>query len=274
MAGRLEGKVAFITGAARGQGRSHALRLAQEGADIIGIDICGQIPSVPYPMSTEDDLKETAILVEALDRRMIALVADVRDASSMRSAVAAGIDAFGGIDIAVANAGIGNIAAVDPDHAEAFQDNIDVNLTGVWHTIDATARPMIERNVGGSIILTSSVLGLSGRGGDGSGPMSGYAASKHGVVGLMRTSADWLAPYRIRVNTVHPTGVDTPLINNESSAAWIASNPRAGPVLSNLIDIDMLEAVDISNAVLWLASEEARYVTGITVPIDAGFLAK
>jgi SDR family mycofactocin-dependent oxidoreductase len=274
MAGRLEGKVVFVTGAARGQGRSHAVRLAAEGADIIALDLCAQIESVPYPMSVPADLAETARQVEALDRRIHTVQADVRDPAALRAAVADGIAAVGPIDVVLANAGIGSIAAPDADDEATFRDTLDVNLAGVWNTVKAAAPSMIDHGRGGSIILTSSVLGLSGRGGDGSEAFAGYVASKHGVVGIMRMSAHWLSPHGIRVNTVHPTGVDTPMINNDSTARWVAENPNAGPVLANLMPVDMLEPLDISNAILWLASDEARFVTGITVPVDAGFLAK
>jgi SDR family mycofactocin-dependent oxidoreductase len=274
MVGRLDGKVALVTGAARGQGRSHAVRLAGEGADIIAVDICRQIESVPYPMSTPDDLAETERLVKELGQRVHAVVADVRDLGGLQSAVAAGVASVGPLDIVVANAGIGSIAAENQDHERTFRDTMEVDVFGVWNTISAAAPGMIARGAGGSIILISSVLGLSGRGGDGSGAFAGYVAAKHGVVGLMRMSANWLAPFSIRVNTVHPTGVDTGMINNESTAKWVESNPNAGAVLGNLINVDMLSPADISSAVLYLASDDARYVTGAALPVDAGFLVK
>jgi SDR family mycofactocin-dependent oxidoreductase len=271
---KLDGKVALITGAARGQGRSHAVRLAEEGADIIAIDICAQIESVPYSMSSPGDLAETERLVTALGRRIHSVVADVRDLSGMQAAVASGEANIGPLDIVVANAGIGSIAAEHPDHGQTFRDTMEVNVFGVWNTISAAAPSMIAREAGGSMILTSSVLGLAGRGGDGSGAFAGYVAAKHGVVGLMRMSANWLAPYSIRVNTVHPTGVDTGMINNEVTEKWVARTPSAEAVLSNLIEIDMLRPSDISNAVLFLASDEAQYITGVALPVDAGFLVK
>lgn len=271
--GKLAGKVAFITGAARGQGRSHAVRLAQEGADIVAIDICRQINSVAYPMATLDDLAETVKQVEALDRRIHVEQADVRDLAALRSAVAAGTAEIGPIDIVVANAGI---ATMDPstasaDDERAFRDVVEVNLIGVWHTVHATAGAMVERGNGGAIVLTSSTQGLSGRGGDGSGSSTGYAAAKHGVVGIMRSFASWLSPHMIRVNSVHPTGVRTPMVDNEITAAWVAGTPNAASRAANLMPIPWLEPTDVSSAVVWLVSDDARYVTGVALPIDAGF---
>lgn len=274
MSRRFEGKTAFITGAARGMGRSHAVRLAQEGADIIAVDLCAQIQSVPYPMARPNDLTETAQEVKALGRRIHTVQADVRDAAAMRAAVAAGTEVLGPIDVVLANAGVASLVAEDPNDEAAFRDTVDVNLAGVWHTVKAAAPAMIEHGRGGSIILTSSNLGLSGRGGNGSEGYAGYVASKHAVVGVMRMSAHWLSPYGIRVNTVHPTATDTPMITNEPTARWFEQNPNAGTLLSNLLPVDMVEASDITNAILWLASDEARYVTGTTIPVDAGFLVK
>lgn len=273
--GKLDGKVVLITGAARGQGRSHALRLAEEGADIIAVDICAQVETVGYPMSTPEDLDETVARVEELDRRVVAHRADVRDAAALRAAVGDGVSRLGGVDIVLANAGIASIGG-DPatDDAAAFRDLIDINLTGVWNTVQAAAPTMIEQGRGGAIVLTSSTQGLTGRGGDGSGAMDGYCAAKHGVVGLMRTFTHWLAPHDIRVNSVHPTGVDTPMINNSVIADHIAANPAIAGALTNLLDVPMVDARDISNAIAWLVSDEARYVTGVTLPVDAGFTVK
>ena len=202
VAGKLEGKVAFITGAARGQGRSHAIRLAQEGADIIAVDLCRQIGSV-----------------------------------------------------------------------EAWQDVIDVNLTGVFNTVETAIPSMIERGQGGAIVLTSSTAGINGIGGASRGGL-GYTASKHGVVGLMRSYANTLAPHSIRVNSVHPTGVRTPMVVNEVMQQFLESDPAMGQAMANALPVDMVEPVDISNAILWLVSDDGRYVTGITVPVDAGFTNK
>src|SRR5215831_15369396 len=221
VAGKLEGKVAFITGAARGQGRSHAIRLAEEGADIIAVDICAQIGSVAYPMGTPDDLAETVKEVEALDRRIVARQADVRDESGLRAAFETGVAELGPVDIVLANAGIAPMSLGEEPH-EAWQDVIDVNLTGVYNTVRIAIPSMIERGAGGAIVLTSSTAGLSGFTGDSAGGL-GYTASKHGVVGLMRSWANVLAPHSIRVNSVHPTGVNKHQIVNEVMAEVLAT---------------------------------------------------
>jgi SDR family mycofactocin-dependent oxidoreductase len=273
--GKLTGKVAFITGAARGQGRSHAIRLAEEGADILAVDICRDLETVPYPMGTALDLKETAAQIEALDRRIVHAAVDVRDAAALRSFLDEGVAELGGVDIVLPNAGIlGLTADPDVDHDQLFRDAIEVNLIGVWNTVSAAAPRMIEQGRGGSIVLTSSTQGLSGRGGDGTGALSGYTAAKHGVVGLMRTFATWLAPHNIRVNTVHPTGVNTPMIMNENLGALLATRPDLAGALANLLPVDVIEPIDISNAIAWLVSDEARYVTGVTLPVDAGFIIR
>ncbi|MDN5920198.1 MAG: mycofactocin-coupled SDR family oxidoreductase [Pseudonocardia sp.] len=274
MSGKLEGKVAFITGAARGQGRSHAVRLAEEGANIIAVDIAKQIDSVPYPMATPQDLAQTAKEVEELDRRIVTRQADVRDFGALKAAVDEGVAELGPVDIIVANAGIAPQSAQEDDHIRAFDDVIAVNLAGVRHTVHAAVQYLIDRGNGGAIVLTSSTQGLTGRGGNGSGGMDGYVAAKHGVVGLMRSYANWLAPHRIRVNSVHPTGVNTPMIVNEAMQEFLSSSPDIGNALTNLLPVDMVEARDISNAIAWLVSDEARYVTGVTLPVDAGFTVK
>jgi SDR family mycofactocin-dependent oxidoreductase len=270
--GKLEGKVAFITGAARGQGRSHAVRLAQEGADVIAVDLCAQIDSVPYPMATREDLDQTVQEVEALDRRIVASVADVRDLAALQRAVADGVAELGRLDIVLANAGIAPMGGAD-DGPQAFQDVVDVNLTGVWNTLRAATPVMVEQGDGGAIVITSSTAGLKGIGGDAPGGQ-GYTAAKHGVVGLMRSFANTLAQHRIRVNTVHPTGVNTPMVVNEFMQQWLEQDPTVAGALTNLLPVEMIEAVDISNAIAWLVSDEARYVTGVTLPVDAGFTVK
>ncbi|HEY0247950.1 MAG TPA: mycofactocin-coupled SDR family oxidoreductase [Gryllotalpicola sp.] len=274
MAGRVEGKVAFVTGAARGQGRSHALRLAQEGADIIAVDITGQIDSVPYSMSTPDDLAETVRQIEALDRRIVATQADVRDFDAVKGALDAGVAQLGKLDIVAANAGIFSFGTLEELSEQSWQDMLDVNLTGVWHAVKA-AIPHLKANGGGSIILTSSDAGLYAMANVGH-----YVSAKHGVVGLMRTAALELAGDNIRVNTVNPTGVNTDMIQNAAAYELFAPDlepaartkealaPRFATL--NALPIPWVEPVDISNAVLWLASDEARYVTGITLPVDAG----
>lgn len=271
MAGLLEGKVAFITGAARGQGRSHAIRLAQEGADIIAVDIAAQIDSVPYPMGTQEDLAETVRQVEALDRRIVATVADVRDRSALQAAFDKGVAQLGLVQVVSANAGIAPMS-MHPS-AEEWQDVLAVNLSGVYNTVEVAKQQMIDGAQGGSIILTSSTAGLTGIGGETPGGL-GYTAAKHGVVGLMRAYANYLAPYSIRVNTVHPTGVKTPMVLNEAMQAFIQNDPAMGQAMQNALPVDMVEPLDISNAVLWLASDQARYVTGTTLPVDAGFVNK
>jgi SDR family mycofactocin-dependent oxidoreductase len=269
MAGRLEGKVALISGAARGQGRSHAVRLAQEGADIIAFDVCQQLPTVGYKMATPEDLKETAKQVEDLDRRIIAREADVRDGAAVRAIVEEGVAELGRLDIVSANAGIAtfsqNAWTMDED---MWEETIAVNLTGVWKTLKAAIPSMIDAGNGGSIVITSSTAGIKGMAG-----IAHYDSSKHGVVGLMRTLAIELAPHSIRVNTVHPTGVNTPMVVNEYIAQFLASE-GGGANIENLLPVELVEAVDISNAVLWLSSDEARYVTGTCLPVDAGFLQK
>jgi SDR family mycofactocin-dependent oxidoreductase len=269
--GTLDGKVAFITGAARGQGRSHAVRLAAEGADIIAVDLCEQISTVAYPMATDDDLAETVKEVEALDRRIVARKADVRDRAGLQAAFDAGLAELGRCDIVLANAGIAPIAvgAADP---QEFVDVVDVNLTGVWNTVEVAKQALIEGGRGGAIVLTSSTAGLKGIAGDTPGG-AGYTAAKHGVVGLMRTYANTLAPHLIRVNSVHPTGVNTPMIVNAVMEEFLASAGMEN-ALTNALPVPMVEAVDISNAILWLVSDAARYVTGVTLPVDAGFTVK
>jgi (+)-trans-carveol dehydrogenase len=278
MTGRVEGKVAFVTGAARGQGRSHALRLAEEGADIIAVDIAAQIDSVPYAMATPADLAETVKQVEALDRRIVATQADVRDFDALASAVADGVAQLGKLDIVSANAGIASYGPSEELSEDTWRDMLDVNLTGVWHAAKA-AIPHLRAAGGGSIVLTSSTAGLM--------PfpnLSHYTSAKHGVVGLMRTLALELAPDFIRVNTVNPTTVNTDMVNNAATYALFAPDlPEAERTAENLkerfqslnaLPIPWVDPRDISNAVLFLASDEARYITGVTLPVDAGSLLK
>jgi SDR family mycofactocin-dependent oxidoreductase len=274
---RLDGKVALISGGARGQGRSHALRLAEEGADIVTFDLCEQIESVPYGMSTEDDLNETVRMVEDLDQRIVARKADVRDLRQVEAVVQEGISEFGHIDIVCANAGIFTLGAAHELSRQDWDDVIDVNLTGVWKTCRAVIPHMIERGEGGSIIITSSTAGIKGY-----ANTAHYTASKHAVVGLARTLANELAPHMIRVNTVHPTSVDTAMIQNEMTYSLFRpdlehptrEDAKEAFQAMNALPIPWVEARDISNAVLWLASDESRYVTGIMVPVDAGMTQK
>ena len=274
--GRLEQKVAFITGAARGQGRAHAVKMAQEGADIIAVDLCAQIDTIEYPMATAEDLDETVKLVEDLDRRIVAQRADVRDRDALQAAVDAGLSEFGHLDIVVANAGIAPMGDVGKS-PQAWRDAIDVLLTGVYQTIDVAVPPMVERDMGGSIVITSSTAGLKGIGRSLDGVGAGffaYTAAKHGVVGLMRLYANVLAPHRIRVNTLHPTGVNTPMIVNESFARVVAENPDFANAMQNALPVELVEPEDIANAAAWLCSDEARYITGVTLPVDAGFTVR
>jgi SDR family mycofactocin-dependent oxidoreductase len=271
MAGKLEGKVAFITGAARGQGRSHAVRLAQEGADIIAVDICRQIDTVDYPMATPEELDQTVKEVEALDRRIVARQADVRDEAGLKAAFDAGVAELGPVDIVLANAGIAPLSLHEKH--EAWQDVIDVNLTGVFNAVEIAIPSMIERGKGGAIVLTSSTAGINGVGGPTRGGL-GYTASKHGLVGLMRSYANNLAPHSIRVNSVHPAGVRTPMIVNDVMAQFLAADPSMSDATPNALPVDMVEPVDVSNAILWLVSDDARYVTGVTLPVDAGYTNK
>jgi SDR family mycofactocin-dependent oxidoreductase len=279
MAGRVEGKVAFITGAARGQGRSHALRLAQEGADIIAIDICQPVSrSSEIPAATPDDLAETADLVKAQNKRIVTAEVDVRDHDALKAAVDSGVEQLGRLDIIVANAGIGNGGAtLDKTSAEDWKDMIDVNLSGVWHTVKAGVPHLLSGGRGGSIVLTSSVGGLKAY------PHTGhYIAAKHGVVGLMRTFAVELGQHSIRVNSVHPTNVNTPMFMNEGTMKLFRPDLQSpGPddlavaaQFMHVLPVGWVEAVDISNAVLFLASDEARYVTGLTLTVDAGSMLK
>jgi SDR family mycofactocin-dependent oxidoreductase len=269
--GKLQGRVAFITGAARGQGRSHAFRLAEEGADIIAVDICGQIESVGYPMSTSDDLAETVEGVKALGRRIVAKEVDVRDPVGLQEAFDAGVEALGFADIVLANAGIAPLSK-SPNPQE-WRDVIDVNLTGTYNTVEVAVPSMIEQGRGGAIVLTSSTAGLTGFGSQTPGAL-GYVASKHGVVGLMRAYANQLAPHNIRVNSVHPTGVRTPMVINDVMQEFLQEDPQLSNATANALPVDLVEPVDISNAIVWLVSDDARFVTGVTLPVDAGFTNK
>jgi (+)-trans-carveol dehydrogenase len=278
MAGRVEGKVAFITGAARGQGRAHAVRLAEEGADIIAIDVCKQLDTVRIPLSTPEDLAETADLVKGHNRRIYTAEVDVRDYEALKAAVDTGVEQLGRLDIIVANAGIGNGGA--PMHKlreDDWTEMIDVNLGGVWKTVKAGVPHILAGGRGGSIILTSSVGGLKAY------PQTGaYIAAKHGVVGLMRLFAVELGPENIRVNSVCPTNVNTPLFMNEGTMKMFRpdlENPgpedmKVAGQFMHTLPIGWVEPEDIANAALFLASDEARYITGVTLPVDGGSCLK
>ena len=277
MAGRVEGKVAFITGAARGQGRSHAIRLAEEGADIIAVDICEDIDGIPYGGGTEEDLAQTVKEVESLDRRIVATKADVRD-YDLKQALDEGVATLGRLDIVSANAGVGLSPAQAQDITEVtWQTMIDINLTGVWHTTKAATPHLIDGGRGGSMILTSSSQGLRS-----SQNIAHYASAKHGVVGLMRTLALELAPHSIRVNSLHPTNVDTPMIMNQATFNLFRpdlehptrDDMAEAALTQNALPVAWVDSVDVSHALLFLASDEARYITGVTLPVDAGSILK
>jgi SDR family mycofactocin-dependent oxidoreductase len=274
--GSLDGKVAFITGVARGQGRSHAVRLASEGANVIGVDICADIEANGYPMASRDELDETIALVEAAGGKMLGSVADVRDFHALKSALDAGVGHFGRLDIVCANAGIAPTAfretSIEEDLA-MWTAVVDVNLAGSFHTAKAAIPHLIAGERGGAIVFTSSTAGLKVFGGSQGGGL-GYAASKHGIVGLMRTLANALAPHSIRVNTVHPTAVNTMMATNPAMTAFLEAYPGGGPHLQNAMPVGMLEPEDISAAIVYLVSDAAKYVTGVTFPVDAGFCNK
>jgi (+)-trans-carveol dehydrogenase len=279
MAGRVEGKVAFITGAARGQGRAHAVRLAQEGADIIAVDICKKIDTVDLiAAATPEDLAETADLVKGHNRRIYTAEVDVRNYDALKAAVDTGVEQLGRLDIIVANAGIGNGGqTLDKTSETDWTAMIDINLGGVWKTVKAGVPHILAGGNGGSIILTSSVGGLKAY------PHTGhYVAAKHGVVGLMRTFAVELGAQNIRVNSVHPTNVNTPLFMNDGTMKLFRpdlENPGPDDMkvvgqLMHTLPIGWVEPEDIANAVLFLASDEARYITGVTLPVDGGSCLK
>ena len=276
---RVEGKVAFITGAARGQGRSHAVRLAQEGADIIAVDICKPIENVVYPAATPADLAETADLVKRHNRRRIVTARSTSGTTTrwrQRSIVA--WNNWAGSTSCVANAGIGNLGnRLHKITENIWQDMIDVNLTGVWKTVKAGVPHLISGGRGGSMIMTSSVGGMKALAYTGH-----YIAAKHGVAGLMRTFAVELGQYMIRVNSVHPTQVNTPMTMNDVTFRMFAPHKEnPGPEdfapasqMMHTLPVPWVEPEDISNAVLFLASDESRYVTGVQLPVDAGSLLK
>jgi SDR family mycofactocin-dependent oxidoreductase len=274
---RAEGKVALVTGAARGQGRSHAVRLAEEGADIIALDLCRQIDTVPYPLSTPDDLAETAKLVTATGRTVVTAMADVRSLDGMRAAVDDAVARLGRLDIVAANAGIhsGGIPSWEMTD-QMWQDLVDVNLTGVWITCKA-AVPHLVNAGGGSIVITSSTAGLRPYGG-----IAHYVSAKHALMGLTKTLAQELGAQGIRVNAVNPTQVDTDMIQNPLIYRLFVpgiDNPTkeqfaAASQAGMLLPTPWLDPGDVSDAVAFLASDEARFVTGIGLPIDAGVLAR
>jgi SDR family mycofactocin-dependent oxidoreductase len=272
--GRVDGKVVLITGAARGQGRSHAVTLAAEGASIIAIDICDQIASVPYAMATQADLDETVRLVEALDRRCLGIKADCRSSEQMKSVVDAAIAEFGRIDILSVNHGIFSINPWDEVTGEEWDDTIATDLTGVWRATRPVIPHMIEQGAG-AIVFTSSGAGLSSV-----RRMGPYLAAKHGVIGLMRWLAAELAPHWIRVNAICPGNVATPMVHNPQVLSVFSGGKADATVddaafaaqAMSLLPIPWLQPEDISRALLFLACDEARYITSFAMPVDAGYL--
>ncbi|WHU47970.1 mycofactocin-coupled SDR family oxidoreductase [Gordonia sp. L191] len=264
---RLEGKVAFITGVARGQGRAHAVRLAAEGAQIIGVDLAGPLPGVPYDSATPDDLVETERLVEEQGGTAVLTRCDVRDADGLSAAVAAGVERFGGLDIVVANAGICIPQTYDEITAESFRDTIDINVIGVWNTVRATVDPLIARG-GGSVIITSSYAGKKVQ------PfMIHYTTSKHALVGMTRGLAAELGAHNIRVNSVHPGAVNTPM-GSGSMRERIEQTNEANPRLAGMgmvfLNQYVAEADEIANVVAFLASDESAFITAEHISIDGG----
>lgn len=270
MPGRVEGKVALITGAARGQGRAEAIRLAEEGAAIIAVDICEALPQVAYLPATADDLAETVRLVEAVGGKIVSAKADIRDRVALEAAIEQGVETFGKLDVVVANAGIMIMKAWDQVTPEDFAIIQNVNVTGTWNTIQLAAPHLIAAG-GGSMILTSSVAGLKGQ------PfLSAYVASKHAVVGLMKAYATELAQHSIRVNTLHPTGVATGMGSGDAMGSieeLFASNPRVAAMMMNMLDVDITTSEDQAEAVLWLASDESKFTTAMEMKVDAGCIA-
>jgi (+)-trans-carveol dehydrogenase len=275
--GRVQGKVAFISGAARGQGRSHAIALAREGANIIATDLCAPVASAPYDMGTREDLDETVRLVEEAGGKIIARVADVRDLAAMTAAVDEGVEAFGRLDIILGNAGVctyGDVATMDE---AKWQEMIDIDLTGVWKTVRAGVQHMIDAGDGGAIVLTSSTAGLRNL-----NQIGHYVAAKHGVTGLAKALANELAPHNIRVNSIHPSNCRTPMMTNSGVRKMFRpdlDNPTLEDALESygtihLLNTPWVEPEDVSAAVLYLVSDDGRFVTGTQFAVDAGMLAK
>ncbi|MGV0050552.1 mycofactocin-coupled SDR family oxidoreductase [Mycobacterium colombiense] len=265
--GLLDGKVAFITGAARGQGRSHAVRLAREGASVIAVDVADAVSTHnTYPAATGADLKETATLLEATGRRFVARTADVRDLTALQDIVTEGVELLGGrLDVVVANAGICNWGRFWEMPEEQWSTMVDVNLTGVWRTMKAAVPHMLSAANGGSIITVSSVGGIKSLPGQ-----AHYSAAKHGVVGLTKTAAIELGEYGIRVNSIHPWGVATPMGEDPTVATILGEHPNYAVSFGSVLPIMLADPDDISDAVVWLASDLSRTVTGTQLTLDMG----
>jgi SDR family mycofactocin-dependent oxidoreductase len=267
--GRLAGKVAFVTGAARGMGRAHAVTLASHGADVVALDVCAEFDSTDYPGATTDDLAETVRLVQAHGRRILAAQADVRDPDAVAAVVADGVDRFGRLDVVVANAGIIRVSDTD-QRARTFRDVVEVNLIGAWNTVDAAIPAMVSGGRGGSVVLVSSTQGIRAAGTERAG-IQGYAASKRALVALMQVWADQLAEHSIRVNVIHPSGVATDMILNETTMALSAAGDPWLVSQRNALPIALLQPEQIAAAVAWLVSDDAAFITGTSWPLDAGF---
>jgi SDR family mycofactocin-dependent oxidoreductase len=271
--GLADNKVAFISGVARGQGRSHAVRLAEEGADIIGFDICANDPAVEYPLATPEDLEETAELIGKFGRKALLRVADVRDYDAVKQVVDDGVAELGRLDIVLANAGVMAITGKQRLQRAAYLAGIDIMLNGVFNTVDVAIPHLRAGGRGGSIVITSSTAGLVGGLADGTPGVMGYIASKHGVIGLMRAWANALAAENIRVNTIHPTGVNSPMIANEAFGRFVQEQPTIAENLQNPLPVPngLLEPEDVTNSIMHLVSDAGRYITGSTFMVDAGF---
>lgn len=264
--------MAVISGGARGQGRSHAVRLAREGADIVVFDLVDQLATVPYPMAVPADLDETVKLVEAEDRRCLGIVADTRDTAQVHQVIDAAMAEFGRIDIVLANAGVMTVSQQSwwDISDQQWDETVGVNLTGVFKLCRAAIPHLIAGARGGSIVITSSVAGLRAY------PyLTDYTAAKHGTVGLMRNLALELGPHNIRVNTIHPTGVASPMSFNDFFGGWLAERPETTAwMVANVMPTGAIAPAEVSEAIAWLVSDRARWVTGATLPVDAGFLLK
>lgn len=271
--GKFDGRVAYITGVARGQGRSHALKLAEEGADIVGIDLCAQLDTVPYPMATEADLKETQRLIEGLGRRAILRRGDVRSRPDQQAAFDEAVAAFGHVDIAIANAGVIIAGTSYPDMQQVWDDALGIMLTGAWHTLQIAAAHMQPRQ-SGNIVITSSVAGLKAFT-DGGAGSDAYTAAKTAIVALVKAYAAHLGPAGVRVNAVAPTGVNTAMVvENPALFESIASAPHLAAAMQNALPIELIEPRDVSEVIAFLVSDAARTITGSTIAVDAGSMAR
>ena len=277
MTGQFDGKVVFISGAARGQGRSHAVRFAEEGADVIAVDLCGQLDSVAYPMATREDLDETVNLVEKTGRSIIAEQVDVRDFDRLREVVGRGVAEFGRLDFVLANAGI--FPAVGPQRFDISScvDAIDVNLKGVYFTIEAALPALLSHGEGGAIVITSSAAGfksVSSTFDTMSHGAAGYTAAKHGVIGVMRHYAASLAEKNIRVNSVHPGGVATPMIINEAMGSLVGDQPAFGEAQQPKLSMPPMEPSEVTDAIVYFCGHSGRHLTGVALPMDGGLTLK